>query len=108
MLDDAQIVRMQQNVETLADRVRAFESSLSTFRSLRRSLSPASVPSDRLTVRELAILRLIAKGKDNADIAAMMNFGLGTIKLHVREILEKLEVSGRTEAAVQGVRRGLI
>jgi DNA-binding NarL/FixJ family response regulator len=86
---------------------RSTESS-AAFRRLCRPLPVRPELSAVLSLRELAILRLIATGDDNGHIAASMNFGLGTIKLHVREILEKLHVSNRTEAAVQGVRRGLI
>jgi len=108
MLNEAEIHRLRRNVETLADRVHDFEESFATFHRLRRRPPTAPNAESPLSVRELAILRLIATGDDNGHIAATMNFGLGTIKLHVREILEKLHVSSRTEAAVQGVRRGLI
>ncbi|HTD33025.1 MAG TPA: LuxR C-terminal-related transcriptional regulator [Candidatus Elarobacter sp.] len=108
MLSEAEIQRLQRNVETLADRVHDFEQSVATYRSLHRRRPAAPAADGPLNVRELAILRLIATGDDNGHIAATMNFGLGTIKLHVREILEKLQVSSRTEAAVQAVRRGLI
>ena len=108
MLNESEIRRLQENVATFAQRARAFESSVGTFRRLRNSRVAAPLIPGPLTVRELAILRLIATGDDNGHIAASMHFGLGTIKLHVREILEKLDVTSRTEAAVQGVRRGLI
>jgi DNA-binding NarL/FixJ family response regulator len=105
---ESEIQRMQTNVEQFVNRVNALESSLATFRTLRRPLPATPKPAGPLTARELAILRLIASGDDNGQIAARMNFALGTIKLHVREILQKLEVSSRTEAAVEAVRRGLI
>lgn len=108
MVNESEIRRMERNFQTFAQRVRAFESSVAAFHRLRKSRSAASRTASPLNLRELAILRLIATGDDNGDIAASMHFGLGTIKLHVREILEKLEVTSRTEAAVQGVRRGLI
>jgi DNA-binding NarL/FixJ family response regulator len=108
MLNEAEILRMRQNVETFGDRVRDFETSLATFHRLRSHRPAAPRPAGPLNVRELAILRQIASGDDNGHIAASMHFALGTIKLHVREILEKLDVTSRTEAAVQGVRRGLI
>jgi DNA-binding NarL/FixJ family response regulator len=104
----AELERMQDNVATFADRVSALESSVATLRRLRSAPPPAVQPAGPLSVRELAILRLIAAGDDNGEIAESMHFGLGTIKLHVRQILEKLEVTSRTEAAVQGVLRGLI
>jgi DNA-binding NarL/FixJ family response regulator len=69
---------------------------------------PATRSTPLLTQRELAILRLIAEGHDNARIARMLHFGHGTIKLHVRAILQKLETTSRTAAAVRGVRLGLI
>ena len=108
MMIDAQIERMRRNVETFSARVGALESSLATFHRMRRAVPPAMLPSGPLSTREIAILRLIATGSDNGNIATTMHFALGTIKLHVREILEKLEVSNRTEAAAEGVRRGLI
>jgi len=108
MLNEAEIHRLQRNVEALAGRVHDFEASVATFRRLRHPLPATPDAVAQLNLRELAILRLIATGDDNGQIAATMHFGLGTIKLHVREILEKLRVSSRTEAAVQGVRRGLI
>ena len=108
MFNHTEIRRLQENVDVFERRARAFKSSVATFRRLRGSRAAAPHVAGPLTVRELAILRLIATGDDNGDIATSMNFGLGTIKLHVREILEKLDVTSRTEAAVQGVRRGLI
>jgi len=61
-----------------------------------------------LTPRELDVLRLVADGVGNAEIAARLHLGLGTVKGHVRDILEKLSVSDRTEAAVTALRRGWI
>ncbi len=68
-----------------------------------------SVPSDSpLTPRETDVLSMIANGQGNADIAAALYIGLGTVKGHVRDILDKLAVSDRTQAAVVALRRGLI
>jgi len=68
--------------------------------------SPASDSS--LTPREIDILRLIAEGKSNAEIAEQLYLGLGTIKGNIRDILDKLSASDRTQAAVTALRRGLI
>lgn len=68
-------------------------------------------PSDAaspLTPRETEILRLIASGCGNAEIAASLYIGLGTVKGHIRDILEKLAAADRTQAAVLALRRGLI
>jgi DNA-binding NarL/FixJ family response regulator len=60
-----------------------------------------------LSHREQAILRLIARGLDNAAIGAEMHISPATVKNHVTSILAKLEVSNRVEAAVYAVRNGL-
>jgi DNA-binding NarL/FixJ family response regulator len=61
-----------------------------------------------LSPRETEILRMIAEGRGNAEIAAMLYIGLGTVKGHVRDILEKLAAADRTQAAVTALRRGII
>lgn len=61
-----------------------------------------------LTERETEILRLIADGVGNAEIAERLHIGLGTVKGHVRDILEKLSASDRTHAAVLALRKGYI
>lgn len=59
-----------------------------------------------LTARELEILKLIAEGKGNLEIAERLFIGLGTVKGHIRDILEKLSAADRTQAAVLALRRG--
>lgn len=61
-----------------------------------------------LTERELEILGLIAGGCSNAAIAEKLYITVGTVKTHVRSILNKLCVDDRTQAAVYGLRSGLI
>lgn len=61
-----------------------------------------------LSPRETEILRLIAEGVGNAEIAQRLHLGLGTVKGHIREILEKLSAADRTQAAVVALRRGYI
>lgn len=61
-----------------------------------------------LTARETDVLRLVADGIGNAEIAEHLHIGLGTVKGHVRDILEKLAASDRTHAAVVALRRGYI
>jgi DNA-binding NarL/FixJ family response regulator len=61
-----------------------------------------------LTGRETEILRLIADGIGNVEIGQRLNLGLGTVKGHIRDILEKLSAADRTQAAVLALRRGLI
>jgi len=61
-----------------------------------------------LTERELEVLRLVADGRTNQEIAADLVIGATTVKTHVQNILQKLNVSDRTQAAVYAVRCGLI
>lgn len=68
---------------------------------------PASVLAEKLTERELDVLRLLAKGFNNSDIAAQLHLSEGTIRNHVSAILEKLGVSDRTQAAVIAIQHGL-
>ena len=64
--------------------------------------SPFSV----LTPRETEILALLAEGQSNKTIARNLGISDGTVKLHVKAILRKLEVHSRVEAAVMAVQRG--
>lgn len=61
-----------------------------------------------LTPRETEILRHIADGRANAEIAEKLHIGLGTVKGHIRDILEKLSAADRTQAAVTALRKGYI
>lgn len=61
-----------------------------------------------LSERETEVLALIAKGQSNKEIATTLGVTEGTVKLHVTNILSKLEVNARTEALVVAVQRGII
>ena len=64
---------------------------------MRRGQRPAS----RLTPRETEIVRLIAEGLSNKQIALRLSIEFATVKNHVHRILEKLEVDRRAEAAAR-------
>ncbi len=64
--------------------------------------------AEKLTAREIEVLKLIAEGYTNQQIADLLIVSPTTVKTHVQNILEKLNVSDRTQAAVQAVRSGLI
>lgn len=68
---------------------------------------PESVLTDKLNERELAVLKLLARGFSNADIAQRLYLSEGTIKNYVSSILDKLGVSDRTQAALLALRYGL-
>jgi NarL family two-component system response regulator YdfI len=64
--------------------------------------------SEEITSRETDVLRMLAEGLVNKDIAARLGISEHTVKFHVSSILDKLGASTRTEAVTQGIRRGLI
>lgn len=61
-----------------------------------------------LTARELEVLRLIVAGKSNKEIAAALFIAEGTVKIHINNILSKLGVSDRTQAATFALQRGIV
>ncbi len=63
---------------------------------------------ETLSERELQILRLVAAGKANKEIAVELNLADDTIKAHLRRIFAKLGANDRTQAAILAVKRGLI
>jgi DNA-binding NarL/FixJ family response regulator len=68
---------------------------------------PATMITNKLTDRELEILRLIAQGLTNLDISKRLFLSEGTVRNHVSAILAKLGVPDRTQAAVIAIRHGL-
>jgi DNA-binding NarL/FixJ family response regulator len=63
---------------------------------------------DMLTARELEILRLIAAGNRNRDVAGALSISEDTVKVHVKHIMEKLAANDRTDAVVIALKRGII
>jgi DNA-binding NarL/FixJ family response regulator len=61
-----------------------------------------------LTSREVEVLRMVAKGLGNKEIAGALNIAEVTVKLHVSHVLEKLSVKDRTQAATVALQRGII
>jgi two-component system NarL family response regulator len=66
------------------------------------------VPAPKLTDREMQVLKLVAKGMNNRDIAKELFISENTVKNHVRNILEKLQIHSRMEAVMIAVREKLI
>jgi DNA-binding NarL/FixJ family response regulator len=61
-----------------------------------------------LTARELEVLQMLARGLTNKEIGSALDISGNTVRNHVNSIIEKLEVSDRTEAATSAIHRGLI
>jgi len=66
------------------------------------------LPAPRLTEREMQVLKLVARGMNNRDIAKELFISENTVKNHVRNILEKLQIHSRMEAVMIAVRENLI
>jgi DNA-binding NarL/FixJ family response regulator len=81
------------------------EFALMAKRSNERS---QQVPTPRLTERELEVLKLVARGLNNRDIARELFISENTVKNHIRNILEKLQLHSRMEAVVYAVREKLL
>jgi DNA-binding NarL/FixJ family response regulator len=60
-----------------------------------------------LSAREIEVLQLLTEGLSNKEIAARLNIQAATARTHVEHIIEKLQVSGRTQAAVKALRMGI-
>jgi DNA-binding NarL/FixJ family response regulator len=69
---------------------------------------PAPQDPDPLTDREIEVLRQLAQGKSNKEIAAALVIAEKTVRTHVSNILAKLGVASRTQAALHAVRSGLV
>jgi DNA-binding NarL/FixJ family response regulator len=94
--------------EELLDTIRAVQAG-------KKKLSPAvacriaeHATDDALTGREIDVLRLIAEGRPNKQIADRLSISLDTVKGRVKKILSKLGADDRTHAAMIGVKRGII
>ena len=66
------------------------------------------MPAPKLTDREMEVLRLVAQGLNNRDIAGKLFISENTVKDHLKSILAKLQVAARTEAVTVAVQRGII
>jgi two-component system NarL family response regulator len=75
---------------------------------VRRSDERQQLPAPKLTDREMEVLKLVAKGLNNRDIAKQLFISENTVKNHIRNILEKLQLHSRMEAVVYAVREKLL
>ncbi len=99
----------------IADAIRAADRGQSVLESqvaskmmnrFRQPPAPMKAHED-LTDREMDVLRLLAQGKSNQDIADTLIIGIKTVKFHVTNILAKLGVDDRTQAAIYAYKNGL-
>ena len=82
---------------------------LTEFAAMSRSSDQKpQMPAPKLTDREMEVLRLVAQGLNNRDIAGKLFISENTVKNHIRNILEKLHLHSRMEAVVYAVREKMI
>ncbi|MFT5222819.1 MAG: DNA-binding NarL/FixJ family response regulator [Glaciecola sp.] len=82
---------------------------LNEFASMiKKEEEKAQVPTPRLTPREMEVLQHVAQGMNNREIAKTLFISENTVKNHVRNILEKLQLHSRMEAVVYAVREKLL
>jgi DNA-binding NarL/FixJ family response regulator len=71
-------------------------------------LSQRTVPGETLSEREVEVLRLMARGAANKEIAAALFISESTVKTHIANIFQKLDVNDRTEAVTTALQKGII
>ncbi len=81
---------------------------LNEFRQQSKPQNHLTLPKNELTPREIEVLELIVEGKTNKEIATDLSIAEDTVKIHLRNILEKLHLQNRIQAAVYAVRQGLV
>jgi DNA-binding NarL/FixJ family response regulator len=112
LLKDSSIEEVAQAVRVVADGQSLISPSmaiklLDEFKQMSRS-DRQQVPTPRLTERELEVLKLVAQGLNNREIAKRLFISENTVKNHVRNILEKLQLHSRMEAVMYAVREKLL
>lgn len=92
----------------LVEAIRAVHAGQSFFPQEIASRLPNQLRQPKLTVRELDVLKMIAGGRSNKEIADVLGIVEGTVKVHVTNVMGKLHAADRTQAVTIAVKRGLI
>jgi len=112
LLKDSSIDEVAQAVRIVAEGQSLISPSMAVklldeFKEMSRT-DRDQVPTPRLTDRELEVLRLVATGLNNREVAKLLFISENTVKNHVRNILEKLQLHSRMEAVMYAVREKLL
>jgi DNA-binding NarL/FixJ family response regulator len=112
LLKDISLERLAEAIRAVAAGGTLIQPAV-TERVLRAALEagcefPSLDPPDPLTEREIEVLRLLAGGYNNREIADALRVAEGTVKNHISSILSKLGVRDRTRAVLKGLERGLV
>ena len=115
--EDALVVALELGDLALARRVASALAESPAFRlaatgekpDLVLTAAPNACDAEAaLTPREIEVLRLLAEGASNKDIARRLRISVHTAKFHVGQLLDKLDATGRTDAVAQAARLGVI
>ena len=111
LLKDLEAAQLRAMIDTVA-RGEAAITPATAARIIRHlsslNAAPGESAPDRLTARELDVLRSVTAGHRNKEIAAELGISENTVKYHLRNILEKLHAQSRTEVAMVAMREGLV
>jgi two-component system, NarL family, response regulator LiaR len=105
LLKDAEVEELHRAIRAAAEG-RVYLAPEAAGRLAREVRAPES--PEPLTARETEVLKLVALGKTNRQIASTLFVGESTVKVHVSHVLSKLGVKSRTQAALHAVRTGLV
>ncbi len=113
LLKDASIDQVAQAIRVVADGQSLISPSMAAklleeFKTISSVGSKPDVIMPKLTDRELEVLNLVARGLNNREIARDLYISENTVKNHVRNILEKLQLHSRMEAVMYAVREKLL
>jgi len=112
LLKDSSIEEVAQGIRVVADGQSLISPSMAAklideFKTMSRP-ERSTGPALKLTDRELEVLRLVAKGLSNRDVAQRLAISENTVKNHVRNMLEKLQLHSRMEAVMYAVREKIV
>jgi DNA-binding NarL/FixJ family response regulator len=112
LLKDVTLKQLTEAIRTLHAGGTMFQPALTerVTRGVKQAAAaiPALDPMDPLTGREIQVLRFMAAGYSNQEIAGALDVAEGTVKNHVSSILSKMGVRDRTRAVLKAIERGLI
>jgi len=113
LLKDASIDEVSQAIRLVADGQSLISPSMAAklleeFKTISRTGGKADAIAPKLTDRELEVLNLVARGLNDCAIAKQLFISENTVKNHVRNILEKLQLHSRMEAVMYAVREKLL
>jgi DNA-binding NarL/FixJ family response regulator len=112
IVKDSPIEQIAEGIRSAADGATTLSPQVAgqLLEHVRQSIPPVTIaaePVGQLTPRELEVLKLLAAGLENSEIAAELVISTRTARNHVASILEKLQMQNRIQAAVYAVRHGL-